>query len=66
MNVEGAEVERRLGRTVLPRFHAAWSFGSIGGAGIGVLAAGFAVPLPDSISWSSGLVALVAVVVAVR
>ena len=46
MNVEGAEVERRLGRTVMPRFHAAWSFGSIGGAGIGVLAARFAVPLP--------------------
>ena len=44
MNVEGAEVERRLGRTVLPRFHAGWSFGSIGGAGIGVLAARFAVP----------------------
>ena len=36
MNVDGAEVERRLGRTVMPRFHAAWSFGSIGGAGIGV------------------------------
>ena len=46
MNVEGAEVEQRLGRTVMPRFHAAWSFGSIGGAGIGVLAARFAVPLP--------------------
>ena len=46
MNVEGAEVERHLGRTVLPRFHAAWSFGSIGGAGIGVLAARFDVPLP--------------------
>ncbi len=46
MNVEGAEVERHLGRTVLPRFHAGWSFGSIGGAGIGVVAAKFAVPLP--------------------
>ena len=46
MNVEGAEVERRLGRTVMPRFHAAWSFGSIGGAGVGVLTSRFAVPLP--------------------
>jgi MFS family permease len=46
MNVEGAAVERFLGRTVLPRFHAGWSFGSIGGAGIGVVAARFAVPLP--------------------
>jgi MFS family permease len=46
MNVDGAEVERQLGRTVMPRFHAAWSFGSIGGAGLGVLAARFDVPLP--------------------
>ena len=46
MNVEGAEVERRLGRTVMPRFHAAFSIGAIGGAAIGVLAAGFDVPLP--------------------
>ena len=46
MNVEGAEVERHLGRTVLPRFHAGWSFGSIGGAGLGVVAARFAIPLP--------------------
>ena len=46
MNVEGAEVEQRLGRTVLPRFHAGWSFGSIGGAGIGVLALRLDVPLP--------------------
>ena len=46
MNVEGTEVERRLGRTILPRFHAGWSFGSIGGAGLGVLAARFDVPLP--------------------
>jgi MFS family permease len=46
MNVEGAAVEQRLGRTVMPRFHAAWSFGSIGGAAIGVLAARFAVPIP--------------------
>jgi MFS family permease len=45
MNVEGAEVERRLGRTVMPRFHAAFSLGAIGGAAIGVLAAGFDVPL---------------------
>jgi fucose permease len=45
MNVEGAEVERRIGRTVLPRFHAAYSFGTITGAGIGVLAAGTGVPL---------------------
>ena len=37
MNVEGAEVERRLGRTIMPRFHAGWSLGSIAGGGIGIV-----------------------------
>jgi MFS family permease len=46
MNVEGAEVERRLGYTVLPRFHAGYSLGAIGGAGVGVVAAWGGVPLP--------------------
>jgi fucose permease len=36
MNVEGAEVERGLGRSVMPRFHAGFSLGTIVGAGIGV------------------------------
>jgi Fucose permease len=35
MNVEAALVERRLGRTVMPRFHAAWSLGTVSGAGLG-------------------------------
>ncbi len=39
MNVEGAAVERHLGRTVMPRFHAAFSLGTVGGAGISALAA---------------------------
>ncbi|MDO9456701.1 MFS transporter [Nocardioides sp.] len=37
MNVEGAEVERRLGRTVMPRFHAGFSLGTVAGALLGVL-----------------------------
>jgi MFS family permease len=45
MNVEGAEVERRLGRSIMPRFHAAWSMGSIAGAAIGVPMAWLHVPL---------------------
>jgi MFS family permease len=65
MNVDGAEVERRLDRTVMPRFHAAWSFGSIGGAGLGVLAARFAVPLPIHFCVVT-VAALVALLVAVR
>ena len=35
MNVEGAEVERRLNRSIMPRFHAAFSLGTVAGAGIG-------------------------------
>lgn len=46
MNVEGAAVEQRLGRTVMPRFHAGWSMGSIAGAGIGVPVNALDVPLP--------------------
>jgi MFS family permease len=65
MNVEGAEVERRLGRTVMPRFHAAWSFGSMGGAGLGVLAARFAVPMPVHVL-VVGVAALVTLLVVVR
>jgi MFS family permease len=65
MNVDGAEVERQLGRTVMPRFHAAWSFGSIGGAGLGVLAARFDVPLPVHFLVVTSA-ALVTLLVAVR
>jgi hypothetical protein len=46
MNVEGAEVERRLGRSIMPRFHGAWSVGSIAGAGVGIPMAALRVPLP--------------------
>ncbi|MCW3819490.1 MFS transporter [Micromonospora sp. DR5-3] len=45
MNVEGAAVEKRLGRTIMPRFHAAWSLGSVAGAGIGAGAARLGVPV---------------------
>jgi MFS family permease len=37
MNLEGAEVERLLGRSVMPRFHASFSLGTVAGAGIGSL-----------------------------
>ena len=39
MNVEGAAVERRLRRSVMPRFHAAFSLGTVTGALVGALAA---------------------------
>jgi MFS family permease len=45
MNVDGAAVERELGRSIMPRFHAGWSLGTFSGAGVGVVAAGIGVPL---------------------
>jgi len=46
MNVEGAEVERQLGRSIMSRFHAAWSLGSITGAAVGIPMAAVHAPLP--------------------
>lgn len=37
MNLEAAEVERRLRRSIMARFHAAFSLGTVAGAGIAVL-----------------------------
>ena len=45
MNVDGATVERELGRSIMPRFHAGWSFGTFTGAGLGAVAAALGVPL---------------------
>ncbi len=45
MNVEGAAVERRLGRTILPRFHAAWSIGTVVGALVAFGASAVGVPV---------------------
>lgn len=39
MNIEGAAVEQRLGRAIMPRFHAGFSVGTMAGAGVGALAA---------------------------
>ncbi len=51
MNVEGAANERALGRTVMPLFHAAFSGGTMIGAGLGALAehAGISVLLHVSV-----------------
>lgn len=39
MNVEGAAVEHSIGRTIMPRFHAAFSLGTVVGAAGGAAAA---------------------------
>ncbi len=60
MNVEGAEVERGLGRSIMPRFHAAWSLGSIAGAAVGVPMAALGVPLPVHLGVLSAIVVVIA------
>jgi len=60
MNVEGAAVERGLGRAILPRFHAGWSLGSVAGAGVGVLVAAVGIPLTGHLALAAAAV-LVAV-----
>lgn len=39
MNVEGTQVEREMGRTLMPWYHASWSLGTVAGAGIGAAVA---------------------------
>ncbi|MFD6178827.1 MULTISPECIES: MFS transporter [unclassified Isoptericola] len=65
MNLEGAIVERRLGRSVMPRFHAGFSLGTVAGAGVGALAAHGGVSLPVHVI-SVMVVDLLVVVVCVR
>ena len=45
LNVETAAVERRMRRTVLPQFHAAFSIGAVAGSLLGAGAARLGVPL---------------------
>ncbi|MGH3804555.1 MAG: MFS transporter, partial [Pseudonocardiaceae bacterium] len=45
MNIEGAEVVRRRGRSLMPRLHAAFSIGTVAGGGLGVASAGVGLPL---------------------
>jgi len=45
MNVQGAAVERQLGRSIMSRFHAAWSLGTVAGALIGAGAVALHVPV---------------------
>jgi MFS family permease len=45
INVEGADVEKRAGRTLLPQFHGAYSLGTFSGAGVGTLCGAVAIDL---------------------
>jgi len=61
MNVEGAAVERRMGRTLMPWFHASWSLGSVAGAGSGAAAAFLSIAPGFHITAVAALVAVTAV-----
>jgi fucose permease len=65
MNVAGAEVERRLGRSLMPRLHAAFSLGTVAGAGVGALTAARGTPLSVQIL-GAAVLAVVAMAGAVR
>ena len=60
MNVEGAEVERGLRRTIMPRFHAGFSLGTVVGALLGAVLIELHVPAPVHLL---GIVLLAIVVV---
>ncbi|MEV4628138.1 MFS transporter [Micromonospora sp. NPDC049523] len=65
MNVEAALVERRLRRTIMPRFHAAWSLGTVTGAGLGAASAHAGFPVLAHLALTAALV-LFGTLVAVR
>lgn len=65
MNFEGAAVEQRLGRTVMPRYHAGFSFGTVVAAALAAGAAGLGVPVVVNVPVAVGL-SFVGVLLAVR
>jgi fucose permease len=65
MNVEGADVEQRLGRAIMPRFHAGFSLGTVAGAlaGAGAAAAGVSLAVQLVVT---GLLVVAALAVVTR
>ena len=45
MNVQAAAVEQELGRSIMPKFHAGWSIGTVAGAGIAAIMVVASVPV---------------------
>ena len=66
MNVQGAAIERLLGRAILPRFHAGWSIGTVAGAGIGAVMVALGVPVTAHLLAVTVVVAAVVPVAARR
>ena len=58
MNVQGAIVERHLGRAIMPRFHAGFSVGTVAGALTGALMVALHVPVGLHLGGAAVLIAL--------
>ncbi|HVU92692.1 MAG TPA: MFS transporter [Jatrophihabitans sp.] len=65
MNVQGALVERHLGYSIMPRYHAGFSVGTVGGALLGALMVALKVPVTAHLC-GVAVVAAVLVPLAVR
>jgi MFS family permease len=65
MNVQGTIVERRLGRAIMPRFHAGFSVGTVGGALVSAGIVALHVPVTVHLIVSALVVAAV-VILSVR
>jgi len=65
MNLSGAANERRIGRTLMPMFHASFSLGTMLGAAFGALTQHFDVPIGVHLV-GVGLAAMVTTRIAVR
>jgi MFS family permease len=61
MNVQGALVERRLGKPVMPRFHAGFSVGTVAGALTGAAAVALHAPVTGHLLVCAVLTAAVAI-----
>lgn len=65
MNVEGAEAEREIGRTLMPLMHAFFSFGTVAGAGLAAAASALSISVAVHLGVIAVLIAI-GVIIAVR
>ncbi|MBU2667642.1 MFS transporter [Actinoplanes bogorensis] len=59
MNVQGAIVERRLGKAIMPRFHAGFSVGTVAGALVGAGAVAIGVSVTIHLAITAVLIAVI-------
>lgn len=62
MNVDGAAIETQSGKTILPLFHAFFSFGTVIGAGLGAIAAGLRIGVAIHAVCIAALIVVLAVI----